>query len=189
MIKKLINGDPRVVEIFVRENTPWMLRVARQILSDHSLTEDAVQNAFTNIFSKLTNFEQRSKLTTWMHRIVINEALALLRKRKQNKEEFAEELLPEFYKNGCRIEPTWQKTKTPEEIIQQASANKKILELINNLPSQYRLIIILRDIQELGTSEVADILGISEGNVKIRLHRARAALKKLLEPFLTGGNL
>jgi len=189
LVQRLISAEPRIVEQFVRKNMPWMLRTARQILSDHALSEDAVQNAFDSIFRNLSSFEGRSKITTWMQRILINEALMLLRKKKRNKEEFVDDLLPEFYDNGCRIEPTWGKIKTPEEIFQQANASEKIMEIIQQLPADYRIVLILRDIQELTTSQTAEILGISENSTKVRLHRARAALKKLLEPLLKGGDL
>lgn len=177
------------MEEFVRKNTAWMLSVARRILSDRELAEDAVQNAFINIFKNLKTFQGRSKVETWMHRITINEALMLVRKRSRAKEHSIDELSPDFHKNGCRIEEHWAVSETPEKLLQISDTREKVSQLIENLPDEYRHVILLRDIEELTTAEVADLLNITENNVKVRLHRARAALKKLLEPLLKGGEL
>ncbi len=166
-----------------------MLSVAYRILSDRELAEDAVQNAFINIFKNLNTFKGHSKVETWMHRITINEALMLVRKRNLTKEHSIDELSPEFHENGCRIEEQWGAIENPEKLLQVSDTREKITQLIENLPDEYRHVILLRNIEELTTAEVADLLGITENNVKVRLHRARAALKKLLEPLLKGGEL
>jgi len=182
----LLDGNPQATEMFVRANAPWMMALARRILKDGGLAEDAVQNAFANVFRKLGSFEGRSTAKTWIHRIVVNQSLMLLRKRNRLQEEPIDDLLPVFDDNGCRFEDPWTVLETPETIFLQSQARQKIVELIDQLPDAYRVIVILRDMEEMPTTEVADVLKLSEANVKVRLHRARAALKKLLEPLLRG---
>ena len=183
-VRAIIDGDPAATHHFVRMHMPWMLVVARRILNEANLAEDAVQTAFAKIFQALSKFEGRSSIKTWMRRIVINEALMLVRKRKQQSEEPIEEYLPTFDQNGCRTEEIWSSAQTPESALHKAQTQKTIFAKINQLPGQYRTILILRDIEELSTQETAEATGLSEANVRVRLHRARAALKKLLEPFV-----
>jgi len=185
----LRDGDRVAITGFVRRHTPWMLALAGRILRDPGQAEDVVQCAFANIFRNLAPFEGRAALKTWMHRIVVNQALMALRKDRQGKKRSIDGLLPEFDGNGCRLEERWTNFETPESLLQQSSARARIAELIDLLPDRYRVVFILRDIEELSTAAVATELGLSEANVKIRLHRARAAMKKLLEPLIRGNIL
>jgi RNA polymerase sigma-70 factor (ECF subfamily) len=107
-----------------------------------------------------------------------------LRQLKRLAEQAIDEYLPEFDNNECRIETTWQAIPSAEEIISSEQHRAQIHTAINQLPDAYRIILLLRDIEGYDTSEVAQLLDIAESNVKVRLHRARAALKKLIEPSL-----
>lgn len=189
----LLNSSDAVSEMgfesIVRDNIAWMLAVARRILQDPAMSEDAVQNAFSKIHQNLDEFEGRSNLKTWMHRIVVNEALMLLRKIKRKNEQSIDPLLPEFDQNGCRIDNPFIVPETSENQLQTQQVREIIKGKIAALPEQYRIVLVLRDIEELSTSDVSEALGLSEANVKVRLHRARAALKKLLEPMMRGGAL
>lgn len=159
-----------------------MSRLARRLVKDSADAEDVVQDAFVNILGKLDTFEARASLSTWMHRIVVNQALMLLRKRKRMREAPIDDLLPEFGGNGCRLEPMRSELDSPETSAQRTETGTHVRKLIDRLPDNYRIVLMLRDIEELSVTEVADLLEISQANVKVRLHRARAALKKLLEP-------
>lgn len=174
-------------EALVRDNLTWILRLANGILNDAARAEDAAQLAFMKIHQGLGQFEGRSALKTWMHRIVLNEALMLLRKDKRGVEISIDALLPYFDENGCRIAEGTMTRETGESILSMKQTNHEVRRLIAELPDQYRIVLQLRDIEQMTTGQVASILGISDGNVKVRLHRARAALKKGLEPLFSGG--
>lgn len=169
---------------FVREHSDWMMAVAFRILLDRGHAEDAVQAAFINVFKHLDSFEGRSSLQSWMRRIVVNEALMVLRKIKRQNEQSIDNLLPSFDSAGCRIEPGLVSTQTPESLLVLNQTHKQIRAAITQLPEDYRLVLCLRDIEGLSTKESSEALAISEANVKMRLHRARSALKKLLEPLV-----
>ncbi len=188
-LASLRSRDTDVTEAFVRRHAGWMMALGLKILRDKSAAEDAVQNAFAAIFNKLDDFEGKSTLRTWMHRIVVNEALMILRKKQNMREDSIEPLLPTFYDDGCRVEGDSSTFLTPEQIIQKDQSARQIAAHINQLPGKYRAILLLRDIEELSTAEVAEMLDLTEANVKVRLHRARAALKKLLEPLMRGQEL
>lgn len=186
LIAALRSGDNRAAEYLVRSHAHWMIAVARRLLADPGWAEDCVQESFINVFRKIGSFEQRSSLKTWLHRIVVNQALMKLRAKSSRNEAPIDELLPDFDANACRIEGPWQYLATAEEILEREERCVLIQSKINELPESYRIILQLRDIEELTTREVAEGLGLSEANVKVRLHRARSALKKLLEPVLKG---
>lgn len=169
---------------FVRTHTDWMLSVAFRILQDRSYAEDAVQSAFSNIFDKIDRFEGRSEIKSWMHRIVVNEALMVLRKIKRQNEEPIDDLLPVFDVSGCRLDYGAEPIETPEVLLSRAQTHQHVRAAIMRLPNEYRIILCLRDIEGLSTKETSDALELSEANVKIRLHRGRAALKALLEPLV-----
>lgn len=183
-------ADQLATGVFVREHIGWMHSLARTYLRDAALAEDAVQNAFTKVFTKSDQFSGRSDIRSWMRRIVVNEALMLLRKKRSlNEEEGIDTLLPEFDENGCRIEEPWSTLPTPEQWLMTKETRRIVTEKIGELPDAYRVTLLLRDIEEHTTADVADALGVTETNVKVRLHRARAALKNLLEPHLRRGGL
>lgn len=169
---------------FVRAHSDWMLAVAYRILLDQAHAEDAVQTAFTKIFAKLETFEGRSALRTWMHRIVMNEALMVLRKIRRQNEHSIDDLLPVFDAGGCRVELFTNEIATPETLLSRRETHDHIRSAIMSLPEHFRTVLCLRDIEGLSTTETSAALGLSEANVKVRLHRARAALKKLLEPHV-----
>jgi RNA polymerase sigma-70 factor (ECF subfamily) len=173
-------------EQLVRDNIAWMLNLAERLLRDRGLAEDAVQDAFISAFRGRHKFEHRSSLKTWLHRITVNAALTKLRQSKRRAEQSIDEDLPEFDQYDCRIEAPWNSLASVEEVIESAELCDQVTEGINTLPDSYRIVLQLRDIEGYDTAEVALQLEISESNVKVRLHRARAALKKRLEPILRG---
>lgn len=179
-------GEAHSTERFVRLHIGWMLAVATRIVRDPHHAEDAVQNAFAKIFDKIDEFGGRSALKTWMHRIVVNESLMLLRKVKRTETVSFDDLQPQFDANGCRVEDRWATIQTPEALLLQSDVRAQVMAKIDLLPDTYRIVLVLRDIEEMTTLEVSEMVEISEANVKVRLHRARAALKRLLEPLVRG---
>jgi len=173
-------------ESLVRENIQWMLSLSNTLLRDPTLAEDAVQDAFINAFRALDKFEGRSSLKTWLHRITVNAALGKLRQIKRRAEQPIDDYLPEYDQNECRLESPWTDLASLQTILESEALRAQVHLAIDSLPDNYRIVLHLRDIEGCDTTEVADALGISESNVKVRLHRARAALKKLLEPMLRG---
>ena len=174
-------------EQLVSDHIAWMLVLAERILNDRALAEDAVQETFISAFRGLDKFEGRSSLKTWLHRITVNTSLTKLRQLKRRSEQPIEDLTAEFDQFGCRVEDTWSSLTPIEDVLKSDELKTKVHEAIHSLPDSYRIVLLLRDIEGYSTLEVAEQLDITEANVKVRLHRARAALKIVLEPLLRSG--
>jgi RNA polymerase sigma-70 factor (ECF subfamily) len=182
LLAALRRGDDAAFERLVREQGPRLLAVARRLLGPGPDAEDAVQEAFAGAFRALPGFEGRSRLGTWLHRIAINAALMRLRARRRRAETPFEELLPRFLEDGTHEVHTAPWRATPEALLEQRELREGVRAAIDALPGSYREVLLLRDVEELDTREVASLLEISENLVKVRLHRARQALRTLLEP-------
>jgi RNA polymerase sigma-70 factor, ECF subfamily len=177
------------LERAVREHGGAMLAVARRLLGNEEDARECVQDAYLSAFAKADLFEGRSSFRTWLHRIVVNAALGRLRSRKQRGTQTIDGLLPEFDASGCRIEPMWQFTESFERSMERAEVRAAVQDAIAALPDIYRVVLVLRDIEEYSTNEVAALLETNIAVVKTRLHRARSALKKLLETQWSRGEL
>jgi RNA polymerase sigma-70 factor (ECF subfamily) len=155
--------------------------VARRILTIEEDARDAVQDAFISAFRSLDRFEGQARLSTWLHRIVVNTALMKLRRRKRKPEEPLEPLLPAYKDDGHQaIEPVeW--SEPVDVALERDEVRAYVRAQVDRLPENYRTVLLLRDIEELTTPEAAAALGISENAVKIRLHRARQALRTLID--------
>jgi len=182
LVAALKAGEGAAFEQLVRRYGPALLAVARQILSSDDDAQDAMQDAFLTAFRAIGSFEGKSRLSTWLHRVTVNAALMRLRSRKRKREQSIDELLPQFIPDGHRQNPGPAWNQTALAGIEQKETQALVRASIDRLPADYRTVLLLRDIQELDTATVAELLGISEGNVKVRLHRARQALRTLLEP-------
>ena len=186
LIEGLRRGSSAHFERLVRDNAGWMLGLTKRLLGDEALAEDCVQEAFAKVFQSIAGFRGEARLKTWLHRITLNTALMKLRARQRRQEHSIEALLPEFDTSGCRIEARWSHIATPEEVLESESSCAFVRAKIGELPDSYRIVLQLRDIEELDMTELAQALDISPGAAKVRLHRARSALKRLLEPALRG---
>jgi RNA polymerase sigma-70 factor, ECF subfamily len=181
LLRRLRRQDQAACEELVRAQGSRLLSVARRILRNEEDARDVVQEGFMSAFRALPNFNGESRLSTWLHRIVVNAALMKIRTRSRRPEESIEDLLPRFQDDGHHAEPTSDWTSA-SELIEQRETRERVRAAIDVLPESYRTVLLLRDIEELDTAEAARALGVTPNTIKIRLHRARQALAKLLEP-------
>jgi len=179
-------GDERSYEELVRRYGGRMLSTASRIVGNPEDARDCVQETFLQAFKNIDRFEGRSSIGTWLHRIVVNNALLKLRTRSRRPEGSLDDLMPDFDDYQCRIE-TRDETQSIETLVSKKQTRAQVRSAIYELPDDYRDVLLLRDIAELDTQETAEALEIQPGAVRTRLHRARAALKKQLEQVMVGG--
>jgi RNA polymerase sigma-70 factor (ECF subfamily) len=189
LLARLRAGDDVAYEELVRTYSPRLLAVARRIVGSDEEARDVIQDAFLNAFRSLANFHGEARLSTWLHRIVVNSALMKLRTRKRKPEESIEPLLPAFLGDGHYAEKFLSWGEQADAAVARAETQELVRRRIDDLPESFRTVLVLRDIEGLDTEETARVLDTTPNAVKIRLHRARAALRTLLAPHLGRGEL
>ena len=171
VVRRVAAGEPELFEILLRRHNQRVYRVARAVLGDDAQAEDLTQEAWVRAYQHLGEFEGRARFSTWLVRIVLHEGWARSRKSR-------------------RFEPIGDESETPEEYMTAApdpesralgSEMRGYLEsAVDSIPDAYRVVLVLRDVEELSTAETADALGLTENAVKVRLHRARAMVRREL---------
>jgi RNA polymerase sigma-70 factor, ECF subfamily len=188
LLARMQGGDEAAFAECVRTYCPRLLIVAQRILGNQEDAHDAVQDGFLLAFKEIGRFEGRSRLGTWLHRIVVNAALGRLR-GKRLPERSVEDLLPHFTDGEHQIDPPVRWKETAETVLQQRETRQIVRDCIDRLPATYRNVLLLRDIEGLDTDETAQALATTPGVVKTRLHRARQALRTLLDPYFRADDL
>lgn len=178
LVARLQRGDDSAFEAIVRTHSGRLLSVARRFLGNNEDAQDAVQDAFIRAYKAIHTFEARAQLYTWLHRILVNTALMKLRERRRRPTESIEELLPTYSTDGHQALAS---REWSDAVLERKETAAIVREAIERLPDQYREVLVLRDIEEKDTAEVAALLGTSSNAVKVRLHRARQALRTLLD--------
>ena len=169
----------------ITANNQRLFRTAWSVLRDRNEAEEAVQAGYLHAFAAIDTFEGRSSLSTWLTRIVINEALGRMRTRHRRRELFQEE--------GVALLDTYRErlAQASAEPAPDASFAREQLRLlieraVADLPDIFRSVFVLREVEELSVNETAEVLGIPAATVKTRLHRARAKLQQALAPEVHG---
>ena len=169
-INRVLNGETALYEIVMRRCNQRIYRIARSILRDDSEAEDVMQDAYVRAYKNLSSFQGKSSFATWLTRIAVNEALQ--RKRRSKRIDPIED--------GDRVMQLAASGESPEQIYGREELRALLEHAIAALPERYRIVVMLREVEEMSTAETAEALELSEENVRIRLHRGRALLRKLL---------
>ena len=175
VVRRVLDGDTAVFEIIMRRYNQRLYRVARAILRDDSEAEDVMQDAYVRAYQHLGQFAGRSQFSTWLTRIAIHEALARAQRRKR-----VDQLSANEWKDGEGEMNVATSALNPEEQLSVSELGRALEGAILSIPEQYRLVLMMRDIEQMSTIETATALDLSEENVKVRLHRARAMVRKEL---------
>jgi RNA polymerase sigma-70 factor (ECF subfamily) len=175
VVARVLAGETGMFEVIMRRHNQRLYRVARAILRNDGEAEDVMQDAYVRAYEHLDQFAGRAKFSTWLTRIAVHEALA--RQRRQNRYQESE---PMSEQEGDPMDRFAALAPNPEQHASNSEIRSLLEESVEKLPDAYRTIFMLRDVEEMSTTEAADVLEISEDNVKVRLHRARALLRKSL---------
>ena len=175
-------GQQEAFAEIVERYSGTIYNLALRLMNEPQEAEDVLQETFISAFRALDRFESRSRLSTWLYRIAYNAALMRLRKRRVSTVSLDEpwemedgELLP-------RQLVDW--TALPDELLLSKEFRGKLDAALVSLPESLRSVFVLRDIEGLSTAETAEALGLTETNAKVRLHRARLALRERLTGYL-----
>lgn len=172
VVRDVRAGDAARFEILMRRHNQRLFRTARAILRDDAEAEDVVQQAYLSAFAKLDQFRGDARFSTWLTRIAVHEALR--RMRKQGR--LSDLDVIEAADDSAAALPA----PSPEDDASGGELRALLEEAIDSLPESYRVVFVMRDVEELDTRETADCLDLSEEAVRVRLHRARKALREWL---------
>lgn len=172
--QRVLLGETALFEILMRRYNQRLFRVVRGIIRDDNEAEDVVQEAYVNAYTHLDQFAGRAKLSTWLTRIAVNEALARARRGARWDQ------LDTDSETGATMDRLKSDEPDPERQAATGEMRATLEAAIDGLPPLYRSVLMLRDVEELSTAETAACLEASEEAVKVRLHRARLMLREKL---------
>lgn len=176
VVREVLSGRLERFEVLIRRHNQRLFRAARSILREDAEAEDAVQQAYLSAYEHLGDFDGRASFGAWLTRITVNESL----KRRRGQ----------ALSCPVPVDPDASVTATttpePEQTVSRARLRGLLERSVDSLPESYRLVFVLRDVQELSTREAALSLEISEEAVRVRLHRARRALRDAIEQEAEG---
>lgn len=182
ILSRIINGEKELYEIIVRRFNPALYKVGRSYNYNHEDTEDLMQETFIDAYKNLKQFEGRSAFKTWLIRIMMNNCY-----RKKQKLSYKNEITKDLNDNST---PMFSNSKNGADKIYQ---NRELGSIIENalfkIPLDYRMVFSLREINGLNVAETANLLSISENNVKVRLNRSKTMLRKEIEQTYTATEL
>ena len=166
IIGRIIRGEKSLYELIVRRFNPYLYKIGRSYNYNHEDTQDLMQDTFIDAYKNLNQFEGRASFKTWIIRIMMNNCY-----RKKRKSSFKNEIIQDMNDNS---KPMFiSGNNDTEKTIQNRELGHIIEKALVNIPFDYRMVFSLREINGLNVSDTADLLEISESNVKVRLNRAK----------------
>ncbi len=174
LVSRILAGETRLFERIIRRYNQRLYRIGMAILEDDTEAEDAMQVTYIKTYGHLAQFEKRSAFNTWITRIMLNECLA--RKKKKSI----------FMPVNITQPENSQAITTPASMLINKELNAVLENAVSQLPEKYRLVFVLREIEELSIKETGETLGIEASNVKVRLNRAKTILRDQLSGYMKG---
>ncbi|MEO5564401.1 MAG: sigma-70 family RNA polymerase sigma factor [Chitinophagaceae bacterium] len=175
VLEKVLAGEDSLYEIIIRRYNPLLYKVGRSYGLQHEDVQDAMQETFIAGYEKLSQFQKRSQLSTWLTRIMINKCLYKMKKKIDN--------IP-LNTSGDYIAHADEIIGSVNDKFPLQNELKKILELsLEKLPEHYRLVFLLRETENFSVAQTAETLGLTQINVKVRLTRAKAMLRDYIEEW------
>lgn len=183
LIRMALAGEMGAFRQIIQRHNRRLYRVARAIIGDDAEVEDILQDAYVSAFRHLRDFRGDASLATWLTRIVVNEALGRLRRRK--------EMMPldriDRMSDSAQIIAFPSTEADPENMAGRAEVRRLLEQAIDGLPDHFRIVFVMRDVEEISIEETAAHLGLRPETVKTRLHRARRLLRATLKRRLSSG--
>jgi RNA polymerase sigma-70 factor (ECF subfamily) len=174
VVRRVRDGETALFEVLMRRHNQRVYRVARAVLKDETEVEDVMQQAYINAFTHLHQFESRAEFSTWLTRIVLNEAFA--RREKMRRADSVSTYVNG--EDGAGAESLTTPQPDPERQAYAQELRQVLEDAVDQLPENYRVVFVLRDVEGLSTSETGAGLGLGDEAVKTRLHRARSMIRR-----------
>ncbi|MFQ5828830.1 MAG: RNA polymerase sigma factor [Candidatus Methylomirabilia bacterium] len=180
LVEALLRREEGAAEELLGRCGGWIHRVARRVLSDERDAEEVTQEVLLTVIGKIHTFKREAAFSSWIYRIAVNAAYQRLRSRRSRPEVSLESFLPVFDEDGRHAQPVVDWSGQLDDPAAAAEVRAAIEQSLGRLPEEYRIVIVLHDVEGLPNDEVAAALGLSLAAVKSRVHRARLFLRQEL---------
>ena len=185
LVERACKRDGAAVRLIMQRHNRRLYRVARSVLHDDAEAEDVVQETYVRAFTHLDGFRGEAQPSTWLTRIALNEALGRLRRRRTTVGLKDIDAINDQGEARVIYLPSARQDSDPEAAVARAQVRRLLERAVDELPNSFRMVFVLRDIEEMSTEEAASHLGLRPETVKTRLHRARRLLRKSLDKTLS----
>lgn len=185
LIQEFIDGNEHAFLLLVNRYKDPLANYIHSMIQDYDMALDLTQETFFRVFKSARQYEQKYQFSTWIYRIATNLAIDELRNRKKKGRFFFFNAFPNLTdSNDDRPLDLPDQRPDPDRSLAQKERNDFLAIAIQGLPEKYRLVFLLREIQELSHQQIGQVLNLSQGTIKSRLHRARLLLREKLHGFL-----
>jgi RNA polymerase sigma-70 factor, ECF subfamily len=184
LARRIAQRDSTAARLVIKRNNQRLYRAAWSVLKDRSETEEAVQDGYLKAFAAIGSFAGKSSLSTWLTRIVLNEALGQRRSAQRRSRQLREQSVAIMEEYREKLMSGSDGVMSPEADVARSQIAKLLEAAVADLPEAFRLVLVLRDVDGLSVEETAEVLQISPQTVKTRLLRARRRLQATLAPNL-----
>lgn len=186
LVARLKQRDKSALDELVQVHGAKMYGVALQFMRNEYDAREVMQDALVSIWNKIGSFEGKSAFTSWIYRVTANAGLMALRKRKRRENDISLDATDDDDNAPLPSLQLSDKGPLPDKVAMTGELGEQVRAAIDRLPEPYRMVVLLRDVEELPMEEVMEATGLSEPALKSRLHRARLALREALLPYLKG---
>ena len=184
LARRIAQRDSMAAGVVIKRNNQRLYRAAWSVLKDRSEAEEAVQDGYLKAFAAIGSFAGKSSLSTWLTRIVLNEALGRRRSAQRRSRQLREQSVAIIEEYREKLMAGSDRALSPEADVARSQIAKLLEAAVADLPEAFRLVLMLRDVDGLSVEETAEVLQISPQTVKTRLLRARRRLQATLAPSL-----
>jgi len=183
LVEGLKRKDIQTFEDFFSQYHRKIFGLIFKLTRNETDAQDLTQEVFLKVFEKVNTFQGRSAFSSWVYRIAFNTSLMKLRSRRKQPQLSLDALLPHFYESGYQRHSVNDWSRKADEQLLSRESWRVIKQAVDKLPEKERVVFVMRDVEEMSTEAVGDILGLSIPAVKSRLHRARLFLRKRLSKY------
>jgi RNA polymerase sigma-70 factor, ECF subfamily len=180
LISRIVSGDTCAFELVMRRYNRALYRTARSIVKDDAEAEDTLQDAYMQAYQSLARFRSESRLLTWLTRIVVNQAVARLRKSARRAEVISLDGGMDYEQPAAEAAMSIGQSESPDSAAMRAETRRLLERKIDELPEAFRTVFVLRALEEMTVEEVSAVLGIPEATVRTRYFRSRSMLREAL---------
>jgi len=183
LVQGLKKGDLKAFDTFVERYQKKIYALAFNMTHNPMDAQDVVQEVLLTIFRKIGTFQGKSAFSSWVYRITLNAVYMKLRSKKKQQTVSLDDMLPNFNHSGYHQDKIRDWSQNSESLLFSNETREVIQNAVNLLPEKEKVVFVLRDVDELSTERVGEILGLTVPAVKSRLHRARLFLRKKLSTY------